>query len=73
MPSGEDFFLNKKEALAGLAQWVERQPANQRVTGSIPSQGKCLGCRPGPQWGACGRQPHIDVSPPLFLLPFPSL
>ena len=29
-------------ALAGMAQWIELQPANQRVTGSIPSQGTCL-------------------------------
>ena len=35
--------------LAGVAQWIEHQPANQRVTGSIPSQGTCLGCRPDPQ------------------------
>ena len=27
----------------------------------------------GPQWGARQRQPHIDVSLPLFLLPFTSL
>ena len=60
-------------ALAGEAQWIEHQPVNQRVASSIPSQGICLGCRPGPQQGACGRQPHIDVSFPLFLPPFPSL
>ena len=36
-------------ALAGVAQWIECLPANQRVTSSIPSQGTCLGCRPGPQ------------------------
>ena len=35
---------------------------NQRITGLIPSQGTCLVCRPGPQCGACKRQPHIDVS-----------
>ena len=34
--------------LAGVAQWIEPGPANQRVMGSIPSQGTCLGCRPGP-------------------------
>ena len=33
-------------ALAGVAPWIERGPANQRVTGVIPSQGTCLGCRP---------------------------
>ena len=36
-------------ALAGVAQWIECWPVNQRVSGSIPSQGTCLGCRPGPQ------------------------
>ena len=59
--------------LAGVAQWIERWPENQRVAGSIPSQGTCLGCRPGPQWGSHKSQPHIVVSLPLFLLPFPSL
>ena len=47
---------------AGVAQWIERQPANQRLAGSIPSQGMCLGCGPGPQSRAHERQPHIDVS-----------
>ena len=55
-------------ALAGIAQWIERRPANQKVSGSIPSQGTCLGCRPGPWWGARKKQPHTDVS-----LPLPSL
>ena len=59
-------------ALAGIAQWIECQSANQRVTGSIPSQGTCLGFGPSPQWMALKRQPHIDVSLPLFLLPYPS-
>ena len=36
-------------ALAGVAQWIERGPVNQGVASSIPSQGTCLGCRPGPQ------------------------
>ena len=56
-----------------MAQWIEHQPANQRVAGLIPSQDTCLGCRPGPQVGARERQPHIDVSLRLFLLPFLSL
>ena len=60
-------------ALVGVAQWIECGSANQRVAGSIPSQDTCLGCGPGPQWGAHKRQPHIDVSLPLFLHPFPSL
>ena len=48
--------------LAGMAQWIKRWPANQRVTRAIPSQDTCLGCRPGPQEGVCDRQPHTDVS-----------
>ena len=28
--------------LARVAQWIECWPMNQRVTGSIPSQGTCL-------------------------------
>ena len=35
-------------ALAYVGQYIECQPANQRVAGSIPSQGSCLSCRPGP-------------------------
>ena len=60
-------------ALAAVAQWIEHQPANKRVASSIPSQGTCLGCGPGPHWGMHERQPHIDVSLPLFVPPFPSL
>ena len=36
-------------ALAGVAQWIERWPAKQGVTGPIPSQDTSLGCGPGPQ------------------------
>ena len=43
-PSHCEYF-----ALAGVAQWIERRPVNQRVAGSIPSQGTSLGCRLGPQ------------------------
>ena len=57
-------------ALAGVAQWIERWPANQRVAGSIPSQGTCLHCWPRPQFGANERHTHIDVSLPLFSPPF---
>ena len=68
-------LLSKKRwsGLAGVAQWIEYQPVNQRVIGSIPSQGTSLGCGPGPQWGACERQPHIDTFLPLFLPLFPSV
>ena len=60
-------------ALAGVAQWIECRPVNHRVPSSIPSQGRSLGGRPGPQQGAHERQPCIDVSLPLFLPPFLSL
>ena len=52
-------------ALAGVAQWIEQRTVNQRVMGSVPGQDTCLGCEPGPQWGAGERQPHIDASLPL--------
>ena len=61
----------KKEALAGVAQWIECWLANQKVASLIPSQGTCLGCGPGPQYGARKRQPYMDVSLPFFILPSP--
>ena len=42
-------FIKMKIALAGVAQWIQCWPANQRVAGLIPTQGTCLGCWPGPQ------------------------
>ena len=44
-----------------MAQWIECQPAKWKAAGSIPHQGTCLGCGPGPRLGVCERQP-IDVS-----------
>ena len=41
------FLKNVFVALAGAAQWIEGQPANQRVAGSIPSQSGGS----GPQYG----------------------
>ena len=41
----EETFL----ALAGVAQWIECWPVNQRVIGLIPSQGTYLGCGPNAQ------------------------
>ena len=62
-------YKNDALVLTGVAQWIECWPANQRVTGSIPSQGTCLGCRPDPQLGVYKRQAHIAVSLPLFTFP----
>ena len=41
--------IKEPTALAGVAQWIDCQPARKRVTSSIPSQGTRLGCGPGPQ------------------------
>ena len=56
-----------EKALAGVVQWIERRPANQRVAGLIPSWGTGLGCGPGPQLGVRERS-LIHVSLPVFLL-----
>ena len=49
VPESKKVLKKDWGALAGVAQWTECRPANQRVSGSVPSQGTCLGCRPGPQ------------------------
>ena len=41
---------------ADVDQWIEHQPVNQKVTGSIPSQGTRLDCGPGLQLGALSNQ-----------------
>ena len=66
-------LLRDESALAGVAQWIECWPVNPKIAGSIPSQGTCLGCGPGPQQGAHERQLHVGISLPLFLPPFSSL
>ena len=45
------FYKNISLALTSVAQLVGPHPANWKVAGLIPSQGTCLGCRPGPQLG----------------------
>ena len=50
--------------LSGLSTSLQTKGS---LAGSVPSQGTCLGCSPGPQSGARGRQPHIDVSLPSSL------
>ena len=69
--------LKSVSALAGMAQWTECGPVNQRVACSIPSQGTRLGCGPGPRLVVVNGSllmylSHIDVSLLLFLPPFPS-
>ena len=60
-------------ALVGVAQWIE---GKQKTKGSlvwfrVRAHAWVVG--QGPWSGVCERQPHIDVSLHLFLLPFPSL
>ena len=52
----------------GVAQWIERWPADRKVTSAVPGQGTCLGRGPGPQYGMHERKPHIDASLPPFPL-----
>ena len=44
-----ELLKTQKIAMAGVAQWIECRPVNQKVAGLIPSQVTCLGCGPGPQ------------------------
>ena len=41
------YYFKEFVGLAGVTQWIECWPENQRVAGSIPGQGTCLGCGPG--------------------------
>ena len=73
--TGAEIFI-KKLALAGVAQWIELGPMNQRVTSSVPGGDPGLGFRPNQVAGG-GRagvnHTLMFHSLPLFLLPFPSL
>ena len=70
------FFFFLILALAGVAQWIEGQPANGKVTSLISSQGTCLGCWARSWLGTYKKQP-IDVSlahrcfSPSFSFPSP--
>ena len=69
-PTGKKSHLVKNQcpALTKVTQWVGRYNANQRVTNLFPSQGKCLGCRSGPQLGACVQEATNQcISPSLTL------
>ena len=52
--------------------WASSCKPKRKITGSIPSQRTCLGCRFGPSQGAYGRQ-RICFSLPLFLSSSPCL
>ena len=60
-----------EKSLCGVAQWIEHWPENQRVASSIPNQGTCLGCGPGPLWWGHVRGNHtlmfLSISPYISL------
>ena len=60
---------NNKAILAGVAQWIEHWPVNQRGRWFDSQSGHMPGLQAssGPQQGAHKRQPHVDVSPSLPL------
>ena len=56
--------------LTSVAHWVGCCPTKQKGTSSIPSQGTCLGSRPGPNLRACERQlinVSLSLSPSLLV------
>ena len=60
-------------SLAGVAQWIECQPANQRVACLIPVRAHAWVVGQVSMGGTLGRQPHIDDCLFRFLPPFPSV
>ena len=50
-------YKNYGKALAGVAPWFEHWPMDLMVGSSIPGQGTCLGCGPGPHLGVYKRKP----------------
>ena len=64
-------LISKKLVISpGWCSSVDRvRAANQMVASSIPRQGTCLGCRPGPQCRAYERQPHTIFIPIFFSFP----
>ena len=60
-----------RRTLAGVAHWIEHQPVNQKVTGSILSWDTCRSC--GLRSNQLMFLSQIEVLLPLFLPPFGSL
>ena len=70
-PSTEVYKNAQKVTLAGVTQWIECQPANQRVTSSIPTQGTYLGCRTDGQQGHMRGNHTLMFLSLSFFLPSP--
>ena len=60
-----------KTALTGVAQLVGHRPTKQKVTGSIPAQGTCLGVGQILSWGHVRGNLSMFLS--LLVPSFPSL
>ena len=74
--NGGKMFPQNKVMLQPWLVWLSGLRAGLRTKGSlcsIPSQGMCLGCGPGPLQRVHERQPHIEASLLFFVPPFPSL
>ena len=58
--------INKTQSrhLAGVAQWTECRPENQRIAGWTPSQGTCLAYGPGPLAGGNHTLMFLSLSLP---------
>ena len=66
----ENHILKISPALTGLAQWIERRPADSKVPGSIPVKGMYLGFGHIPSRGCAGGSWSMflsHVSSSLFL------
>ena len=71
MKLGFRSFLKKKKSEPWLV-WLSALSTSLWTKGSLvwfPVKRSCLACGPGPHLGARERQPHTDVSLPLFLPP----
>ena len=65
-------ILEENVALTGVAQWIGHWPVNRKATGFDSQSEHTHGLQARSLVGGCKRQPHTDISLPLFLLPFPS-
>ena len=61
---------NNNSALAGIAQWIERELQTEGLLVRFPIRAHAWVAGPGPQWGPHEKQPHVDISL-SFSLPSP--
>ena len=54
-----------------MAQQTECQSVDQKAASLIPGQDTSLSCGPGPQKGACERQPNQYISHASMFLSLP--